>query len=250
MSRVALAIAALAWMLAGSAWSAETDVRVGVRQNIGAKLISPDGPGPYPGVLVLETSRGLGAADIAFARALAQQGYVCLIPAYLEAHGVTAGHRSEGFTSEADQIYADLADAADMLSRSEKVRGSKVGAVGFSNGGFFATWLAATHKVSASISYYGAITGAGTDPGLSRFQKAFTASSAPLLLLVGTEDSYDGPTHHLVHILREANSPFQAEFYKGAHHEFDRRGGSVDPAAAKDAWTRTLAFFAEHLKAP
>jgi carboxymethylenebutenolidase len=244
-------IAILLTLLAGRAWAESAGMAVGVKQNIKADLFTPDGPGPFPAILVLETSRGLNNNDLAYAQALVRQGYVCLVPAYLETYSLGDVNRTTGFTTEANHLYADLADAADRLARSDKVRGRKVGVVGFSNGGFFATWLAATHKVDAAVSYYGALSGAGTDRELSRFKAVFNADSAPLLLLVGTEDNYRRATRHLMDIMREANSPFQARFYPGAHHEFDRTGGGeADRAAAADAWTRSVAFFAQYLKPP
>lgn len=249
MGRITFIIAIVLGVVAGAAYGAESHLTVGVAHNVAADLIAPDGQGPYPGVLVLETSGGQSQADISFARTLAQQGYVCLVPAYLEPYGDTGRDRRAGFTNDADKIYADLVTAAEALQRTALVQGGKIGAVGFSNGGFFATWLAATHTVSAAVSYYGAINGAGTDRDLTRFQGAFNASSAPLLLLVGTEDHYQGPTHHLVRILQAVNSPYQVMFYPGANHEFERRPlGDADRTAATDAWTRTVLFFGQNLK--
>jgi len=243
------AIAALAVLFAAPAWAGQSWIQVGVRGNIKASLIVPDGPGPYPGILVLSTSRGVGSFDTDFATRLAQQGYVCLVPFYLEAYGVMTKERVAGFTRYADTIYADLASATDRLAQLPQVRGGKIGAVGFSNGGFFTTWLAATHKVAAGVSYYGAITGAGTDDDFTRFGGYFNSASAPLLLMVGDEDHYRGPTHHLDRILRAASSPHQAIFYPGAHHEFDRVTlGDGDRQAATDAWQRTTDFLARYLK--
>jgi len=244
------AIAAVAILLATPAWAGQTWIQVGSRQNIRASLIAPDGPGPYPGILVLSTSRGVAGADTEFAARLVQQGYVCLVPFYLETYGVTGKDRFAGFTSYADTIYGDLASAVDTLARVPQVRGSKIGAVGFSNGGFFTTWLAATHKVAAGVSYYGAITGAGTDNDFGRFRGYFNSASSPLLLMVGDEDHYRGPTHRLAEVLRAASRPHQAIFYPGAHHEFDRVTlGDGDRQAATDAWQRTTDLFARYLKA-
>lgn len=243
-----IAIVVLAW-LCGPVWGAETWMKVGAHQTMDANLLTPDGPGPYPGVLILESSRGVNAADIAFAHALVQQGYACLIPHYLEAYSDTSGDRYTSFTKDADAIYADLISAAASLAHTDAVRGHKVGAVGFSNGGFFVTWLAATHQVAAAVSYYAAITGAGTDHDLTRFKPLFSPSSAPLLLLVGTKDTYSRPTHRLVGMMREAGSPVRVRFFEDAHHEFDRPGlDDADRTAAAEAWTSTQRFLAYNLK--
>jgi Dienelactone hydrolase family len=68
----------LRWAVPSSA--AETAIKVGVHNTMQATLITPAGLGPYPGVLVLHTSGGLEPADLEFARQLAREGYVCLVP--------------------------------------------------------------------------------------------------------------------------------------------------------------------------
>lgn len=236
-----------------------TNVVVGVRHNMQAILIAPDDPGPHPGVLVLHTSGGLEPADIEYARHLAEQGYVCLVPSFMAAYRLSGSNRAVTFTTDADQIYADFVQALDMLRGLAKVHGSKLGAIGFSNGGYFAAWLAATGKVQAAVGYYGAYTGAATDPQLNRFRAAFTASSAPLLILHGTSDGIVNVKYakQLAAIAAAAHSPYEIHLYDGATHVFDRGDGGTpgkrmlgdrDPEVAADAWQRTLTFFGKYLK--
>ena len=66
-----------------------------------------------------------------------------------------------------------------------KARKGAVGTIGFSNGGFFAVLLAATGRVKAGVSYYGALDGAMTQPDLAPFIRRFTSASSPLLVLAG-----------------------------------------------------------------
>jgi carboxymethylenebutenolidase len=229
----------------------ETTIQVGAAHKLQAELIRPDGPGPYPAILVLHTSGGLQSYDTAFAQSLAQQGYVALVPAFMAAYGITPRSRFDSFTSDAEPIYQDLVAALETLSQNDKVKGSKLGAVGFSNGGYFAAWLAATHKVDAAIGYYGAYSGAGTDKSLSRFRPLFTKTSAPLLILHGGSDGTVPVqvAQNLAAIATAAQAPVELQIYQSADHRFDREPGSpAAEAAAKDAWTRTLDFFAKNLK--
>lgn len=228
----------------------ETNVTVGVKQSMSAYLYTPDGPGPYPGILLLHTSGGLGGADIAYAKQLVGQSYVVLVPAFMAAYGITGRTRQATFTTFADPIYADFVAALDMLAHQPKVAGRKLGAIGFSNGGYFAMWLAAMNKVAAGVGYYGAYTGAATDRGLSRFSAAFNKNSAPVLILHGTDDDTVKVmfAENLGAIVKSAGSPYEIQLYQGAGHEFERVGGPQNAAAAADAWPRTVAFFAKYLQ--
>ncbi|HEY3918027.1 MAG TPA: dienelactone hydrolase family protein [Stellaceae bacterium] len=240
----------LATTLALPARADQGSLTVGVKQNMSAYLFTPGGSGPYPGILLLHTSGGLGGADIAYAKQLSAQNYVVLVPAFMAAYGITGRTRQTTFTTFADPVYADLVAALDTLAHNPKVAGRKLGAIGFSNGGYFAMWLAATDKVSAGVAYYGAFTGAATDRGLSRFRGAFNKGSAPVLILHGMADETVPvfAAENLGSIVQSAGSPYEIKLYDGAGHEFERVGGSQNAAAAADAWPRTLAFFAKYLQ--
>ncbi len=227
-----------------------TMVKVGVKKNMSAQLMTPDGPGPYPAILVLHTSGGLQSGDLEFAKRLVQEGYVALVPSFLEAYGIRPQNRQSAFTTYAEPIYLDFIASLETLRSNEKVNGKKVGAIGFSNGGYFALWLAGTGQVQAGISYYGALSGAGTDKSLNRFRQAFSSKSAPVLILHGSDDS-TVPIKNAIEldtILNAAQSPHEFHQYVGAEHRFERDSGASNEAAAADAWQRSQAFLNEFLK--
>lgn len=233
------------------ALGASSKVTVGVHRHMEATLIAPDGPGPYPAVLVLHTSGGLKSADIEYAERLSKEGYVCLVPAFMAAYGITGRTRRDTFTTYARDVYDDLVSAIETLRRNEKVDGEKVAALGFSNGGYFATWLAATAKVDAGVAYYGAFSGAGTDIELTRFSSTFSAASAPVLILHGEADRTVpvAAAERLSSIVKRAGSPYEIHLYPGADHGFERDLKSEDTkVAAEDAWSRTQAFLGKWLR--
>jgi carboxymethylenebutenolidase len=222
-------------------------VTVGLRKNMEATLFIPNGAGPFPTILEMHTSAGLKEADRGYCARLAQEGYICIAPAFLRAHGITnAELRRESFTSEARPIFDDFVEVIGELDALPKAKKGAVGAVGFSNGGFFALLLAAAGKVRAGISYYGALDGARTQPDLAPFSKRFTSASSPVLVLAGESDATIGmqPPQKLEAILKAAGTRYEIKYYPGTGHDFDRSGstGPNNAASAADAWQRTLAF--------
>jgi carboxymethylenebutenolidase len=225
-------------------------IAIGAAGKMQAVLMTPAGPGPFPGILVLQTSTGEQPEDMGFARRLVREGYVVMVPYFLEAYKIDASTPQAAFTTQAEAIYADLTDGLAQLSKNRKVISKKLGAIGFSNGGYFALWLAATGQVQAGISYYGALTGAGSDDAMDRFHKVFSGTSAPVLILHGEAD-FTVPVSKAVElnsILTAAGTPLEFHAYRGAAHRFDRETGSANQDAAGDAWLRSRDFFAKYLK--
>ena len=235
---------ATAWVAPGGAMAAETvQLRTGVNQAMEATLYKPTGAGPFPAVLVLHTSSGLRPADHSYAGKLAEAGYVCLVPDFFKAYGLSQKTRQQTFTTHAQSLYADFASAIDMLKKMKEVQADRIGAVGFSNGGYWALMLAAKGQVQAGVSYYGAVNGAGTDNSLSAFQAAFTGKSSPVLVLHGVRDDTVAVrfAESLVSILKSANAPHEFKLYPNAGHSYER--GNLDSEAAADSWEQTLRFF-------
>jgi len=240
---VAVLSASIGSALAGT-YTTKT-LTVGVRKNMEATLYMPDGPGPFPMVLVLHTSGGISSADQGYCGNLAKEGYICIAPAFLRAYGITAETRRLSFTKEAKAITGDFIEIIRELNALPKAKQGAVGAVGFSNGGFFAMILASMNRIKAGVSYYGALDGARAHPDLKPFQERFTSTSSPVLILAGENDSTIGmqPVRKMEEILKACGAPFELKVYPDTEHDFDR--GNLRPgnaAAAKDAWTRTLAF--------
>ena len=218
---VALTLAAVP-ALAGEPTSQA--MRVGVRHNMEATLYTPDGPGPYPTVLLMHTSAGLTETDKGWCLKLAREGFICIVPAFLLAHGNLKGQlRSLSFTTAAQEIYDQFRrDHRRTQSPAQGPAGRGQRRISFSNGGYFALWLAATRQVKAGVSYYGALQGAGTDPQLTRFAKTFNAESSPVLELAGQNDTTIGMkvVNHLEKILKTSGAPYEVKIYPDARARF------------------------------
>lgn len=225
-----------------AAFKAGVQLKIGVNQKMEATLYKPPGAGPFPAVLVLHTSEGLSPGEHQFARMLAiKGGYVTLVPDFFKAYDLHQNIRDRTFTTHAQSIYADFASAIDMLKKMEGVQTDRVGAVGFSNGGYWALLLAAKGQVQAGVSHYGALNGAGTDNSLSAFQAAFTANSSPVLIMHGTDDR-TVPSHYaeyLVSVLKKANAPHEFQLFRSAGHGWN---ATHYVEAANESREQTLRF--------
>jgi len=251
---IRLALALLFSLIAGPLAGAEPasrPMKVGQKRNMEATLYTPQGAGPFPSVLVLHTSMGLAEIDRQYCLRLARAGFQCLVPAFLRAHGIVRETLMSAFTSEREAILADLRQALDEMNRLPNARPGVSAAVGFSNGGFFSVLLAAEQRVQAGVGYYGALAGVGQPAANNPFMRAFSARSAPVLLLMGENDSTLGlaPVRQLENIMKAAGAPYDLKIYLDAEHGFDRNNlRPGNQAAGEDAWRRTLAFLQARLR--
>ncbi len=129
--------------------------------------------------------------------------------------------------------------AADTLAAVTYARdayGTKVGVVGFCLGGSVAWMAAGSMPVDAAVGYYGGY--------IAKFKSM--PLHAPVLLHFGSEDDHIPLSD--VEEIRAAHPETPVYVYDGAGHGFncDERG-SYNPAAAAQAWERTLGFLGEHL---
>jgi dienelactone hydrolase len=121
----------------------------GAAERIPATVVKPDGPGPFPAVVILHDCSGLGprssGAPARWSRELVARGYVVVIPDSFTTRGFPEGvctdaSRSRGEVAPARRVvdaYAALAHARALPF----VDGRRVGLMGGSHGG--STTLAA-----------------------------------------------------------------------------------------------------------
>jgi carboxymethylenebutenolidase len=211
-------------------------------------LVTPEGKGPFPAVIVIQEWWGLDDWIKSQARELAKAGYVALaVDLYRgkvtnkqeEAHQLMSGLPSDRAVRDLKGAYAYLQSRAD-------VRKDRIGSIGWCMGGMYSLKLATEEAgLKAAVAYYGTPP---TDPA------ALARIKAPVLGNYGAEDK--GPPPEQVKAfedaLKKAGKPVDVKLYPGAGHAFANpnnpwKGYRED--AAKDAWARTIAFFDKHLKA-
>lgn len=138
-----------------------------------------------------------------------------------------------------DRYVGDLRSAVDHL-RTGPSAGRSLGSVGFCMGGELSGNLACVEpNLSAAVIFYGPAPPDERLPGIA----------GPLLGLYGADDHRvtDG-VPLFQQKLQSLGKGFSHVIYPDSPHAFfnDTRP-SYRPEAARDAWARTLAFFAQHL---
>jgi carboxymethylenebutenolidase len=241
-------LAAVAVLMAGRASAAEQTVSyTSGGETVSGFLATPDGKGPFPAVVVIQEWWGLNDWVKDQARALAREGYVALAADLYR--GKVADKQEDAHQlmmgAPRDRALRDLHAAYAYLQARPDVRKSRIGAIGWCMGGMYALALATEEPgLAAVVAYYGAPP---TD------EAAIAHIKAPVLGNYGGEDK--GPSPEQVKAfeaaMKKAGKTVDAKIYPGAGHAFANvnnpwKGYRED--AAKDAWARTVAFLARHLK--
>jgi carboxymethylenebutenolidase len=241
-------IAAAAVVFAGPAAAGEKTVSYkSGAEKVSGLLVTPEGKGPFPAVVVIHEWWGLDNWVKDQARALAREGYAALaVDLYRgkvtdkqeEAHQLMSGMPQ-------DRAMRDLKAAFAYLKSRKDVRADRIGSIGWCMGGKFSLLLATEEPtLAAAVAYYGAPP---TD------EAAIARINAPVLGNFGDEDK--GPSRQQVRVFAEAmkraGKKVDVKLYPGAGHAFANpnnpwKGYRED--AAKDAWARTVAFFARLLR--
>jgi carboxymethylenebutenolidase len=216
-------------------------------ETVNGFLVTPEGKGPFPAVLVIHEWWGLNGWVKDQARALANDGYAALaVDLYRgkvtdkqeEAHQLMMG-------TPRDRALRDLKAAYAYLQGRPDVNKAKIGAIGWCMGGMYALALAVEEPaLAAAVAYYGAPP---TDPA------AIAKIKAPVLGNFGGDDK--GPSPEQVKAfeaaMKSAGKTVDVKIYEGAGHAFANPNNpwkGYREAAAKDAWARTTAFLAKYLK--
>ena len=137
-------------------------------------------------------------------------------------------------------------DGLDIINKTiimmqDKYGITKIGITGFCMGGTFALEAACKLEgLHAAAPFYGDIPDEFTLKGLK----------CPVLFISGTKDKWINPEKvaELERIAKTETLPIESVKYEADHAFFNETRPEVyDEAAAKDAWTKVIAFFNENL---
>lgn len=216
----------------------------------------PDGQ-PAAAIIVIQEAFGVNDHIQDVTRRVADAGYHAVAPALF--------HRAGGGTAPYDDfaqvlpLFEGLTDAAILMDVDATIdhlhsRGfddDRIGMVGFCMGGRVSFLTAVTHRLGAAVGFYGGGIVTSRFPQFPPLVDQVEGLATPWLGLFGDRDGSIPVAD--VEQLRAAldDVPVATEIvrYPDADHGFhcDVRP-SHDPAASADAWERTLAWFATHLR--
>lgn len=274
-------LAALAGCAATGSGPSMTTTVHGSAERIPIAVSRPEGPGPFPAIVIMHDCSGLGPGSSGgpgrWAHELVARGYVVVLPDSFSSRGHADGvctvplseRRADvGPERRARDAYGALAYARALPG----VDGRRVGIMGGSHGG--TTTLAALRASQRDGEPLARDRAAGFVAGVALYPRCAAGARgyepvAPLLILIGDKDDWTPaePCQTLADTARQAGHPLAIKVYPGAHHAFDSsrpvryvaarvnpnapggRGATTggDAAAWADSIREVVAFFDRHL---
>ena len=208
-------------------------------------LARPRNDERLPAILVVHENRGLNPYIEDVARRLAVANFIAFAPDGLTSVGGYPGEDEKGLAlfKQVDpaKMREDFLAAAEWLKKRPDSTG-KLGALGFCYGGGVVNWLAVQmgSELNAAVPFY------GMQPSAEDAAKI----KAPLNAQYGELDqriTSGWPAFDKA--LTQAGVPHEGHIYKAANHGFHNdTTPRYDEVAAKEAWTRTLAWFNRYLR--
>lgn len=200
--------------------------------------------GKLPGVAVIHENRGVNPHIEDVARRVALEGYVAFAPDALTPVGGYPGDedKARAMFAKLDpkNRIEDLAAGANYL-KSHPACNGRIGAVGFCFGGLVVNQLAARMPdLAAGVPFYGRQVSAEDAAKIK----------APLLIHYAENDDNVNKGWPAYEAALKANGVrYEVHIYPGTLHAFHNdTTPRYNEAAAKLAWSRTLAFFKQHLR--
>lgn len=208
-------------------------------------LVRPaNASGKLPAIVVIHENRGLNPYIEDVARRLAIDNYLAFAPDALTPVGGYPGDEEKGqqlFASlDRTRMMEDLLAAVPFVKSLPECNGS-VGAIGFCFGGGVVNAMTVRFPdLAAAVPFY------GSQPSAADTAKI----KAPLLIQYAGEDARTNagwPAWE--EALKKDHVRYITHIYPGVQHGFHNdTTPRYDEAAAKLAWSRTLAFFKANLK--
>ena len=208
----------------------------------------PNGGGPFPVVIALHTSSGYKTVKKAV-KGFIKSGYAVYTPDFFKRHGLSHKNRFQTWTKYRLTIEKELIELLEVAKTDPKVNPKNLFAVGYSNGGYWASFLAAKNYVNASASHYGVWSWPRTHNGYPA--RYFSKDSNPLLALHGNKETVQKIKYVWPQIQKASSKSLRLKYhiFNDAGHSWDCKSCKKDGYNAnvtKRSLDMTLKFFKEN----
>jgi carboxymethylenebutenolidase len=206
----------------------------------------PQGPGPHPGVIVLQEAFGVNSHIRDVTERFARQGFVAAAPELFHRTAPGFEGKYDDFPSAMPHVKAvtmpnaeaDVRATFDWLTARKDVKARDIYSVGFCMGGKVSFLANTVLPLRATASFYG---GGIAQDLLDRAP----AVQSPMLLVWGGLDKHITAEHRKVvaDALRQNSKEYVFLEFSNADHGFfcDERG-AYQPKAAEQSWSLLLEF--------
>ncbi|WP_448202488.1 dienelactone hydrolase family protein [Azospirillum sp. sgz302134] len=207
-------------------FASASDMGSGERLELVGHLSRPDGPGPFPAVVLLHGCGGLRPNTAVWRRFFTERGYAILAIDSFGPRGVAEICRNAGAVTWSMRA-ADAFGALDHLVKQPFIQADSVLVMGFSHGAGIALDVVSSHRLNGKPN--------GRPDGTPRFRAALalypacaykarqTAEyRAPVFIGIGTEDDWT-PARFCEELLTKhrGTAPMELRLYPEAAHSFD-----------------------------
>jgi carboxymethylenebutenolidase len=199
-------------------------------------LAAPAAGGPFPGIVLIHSFRGLEEGYRTMVDQFAAEGFVVL----------AIGWQTFEQSPSDDAMSQILQDSVAFLTQRDNVDPERLGLTGFCAGGRYTMlFLPQMDAFKAGVAWYGFPYNG--DPAPAAFVGDLTA---PMLMIHGTADqaSAIGDIYRYATDLQNAGAYFELKVYYGEPHGFMLADGQLrDDEIAQDAFQQMADFFKRKL---
>jgi carboxymethylenebutenolidase len=202
--------------------------------------------GPLPGLIVIHEWWGLNDNIRQMTKRLAGEGYTALA---VDLYGGAVADNPDKAMELMKATLGNMAQGEENVRQAysyleTKQKAPRIGVIGWCFGGGWSlnTALLLPDKIDATVIYYGHLE---TD------KAKLGKLGMPVIGFFGGKDQSIpvSSVREFEKAMKELNKPIEVHVYENASHAFANPSGQAyQPEAAKDAWQRTVAFFARYLK--
>ncbi|MBZ0310550.1 MAG: dienelactone hydrolase family protein [Anaerolineae bacterium] len=235
VSLAILLLLSLAGVSAQESTSGDVEVTSG-GQAYPSYLAAPTEGGPYPGIILIHSFRGLEEGYKTMVDQLAAEGFVVL----------AVGWQTFEQSPPDETVKQLIEDSILFLSERDDVDPERLGLTGFCAGGRYTMLLLPQiDSFKAGVAWYGFPTNGAPAP-----VDLVADLTAPMLIIHGTADepSPIADIYNYANTLTEAGAAFELKVYSGEPHGFMLSGGELrQDEVAQDAYREMADFFKRKL---